>query len=42
MLIIHVDESVDDTQPASIFAARQTLPALLQYTHEFYTHPTAL
>jgi hypothetical protein len=38
MVIIHVDESADDKQPASIFAARQTLSALLQCTQEFYTH----
>jgi hypothetical protein len=42
MVIIHVDESADDKQPASIVAARQTLPALLHYTQEFYTHSTAL
>jgi len=42
MLIIHVDESADDKQPESLFAARQTLPALLQYTQEFYNHSTAL
>jgi len=42
MLIIHVDESADDKQPVSIFAARQALPSLLQYTQEFYSHSTAL
>jgi len=34
MLIIHVDESADDKQPESLFAARQTLPALLQYIED--------